>query len=142
NVPAYKERYDSHGVHHSDFKTLNDLELFPTIDKEFLRAAYPFNALAVPMDQIRRIHASSGTTGQPTTVAYTENDIEMWPHWLPAACALQESNPVIKYTTHTVTDCSPVAWAPITVQNVSAVRSSQCPAARPTNRCKCSPISN
>src|SRR5699024_10001619 len=64
------------------------------------------------------------------------------PHWFPAACALQESNPVIKYTTHTVTDCSPVAWAPITVQNVSAVRSSQCPAATPTNRCKCSPISN
>src|SRR5699024_2755968 len=44
NVPAYKELYDSHGVHPSDFKTLNDLELFPTIDKEFLRAAYPFKA--------------------------------------------------------------------------------------------------
>ncbi|MDN6636970.1 MAG: AMP-binding protein [Yaniella sp.] len=78
NVPAYKELYDSHGVHPQDFKQLSDLELFPTIDKEFLRAAYPFKALAVPMDQIRRIHASSGTTGQPTTVAYTENDIEMW----------------------------------------------------------------
>ena len=78
NVPAYKELYDSHGVHPRDFKQLSDLELFPTIDKEFLRAAYPFKALAVPMDQVRRIHASSGTTGQPTTVAYTENDIEMW----------------------------------------------------------------
>src|SRR5699024_5138624 len=77
-VPAYKELYHSHGVHPSDLKTLNDLELVPTIDKQFLRAAYPFKALAFPMDQIRRIHASSGTTGQPTTVAYTENDIEMW----------------------------------------------------------------
>lgn len=78
NVPAYRELYDKHGVHPNDFTKLADLELFPTIDKEFLRAAYPFKALAVPMDQIRRIHASSGTTGQPTTVAYTENDIEMW----------------------------------------------------------------
>src|SRR5699024_3264402 len=78
NVPAYQELYDNHGVHPSDFKKLADLELFPTIDKQFLRAAYPFKALAVPMDQVRRIHASSGTTGQPTTVAYTENDIEMW----------------------------------------------------------------
>lgn len=78
NVPAYKALYDSHGVHPKDFTKLADLELFPTIDKEFLRDAYPFKALAVPMDQIRRIHASSGTTGQPTTVAYTENDIEMW----------------------------------------------------------------
>jgi len=78
NVPAYRELYDNHGVHPRDFKKLDDLALFPTIDKEFLRDAYPFKALAVPMDQIRRIHASSGTTGQPTTVAYTENDIEMW----------------------------------------------------------------
>lgn len=78
NVPAYRELYDNHGVHPRDFRKLDDLALFPTIDKEFLRDAYPFKALAVPMDQIRRIHASSGTTGQPTTVAYTENDVEMW----------------------------------------------------------------
>src|SRR5690625_1420177 len=50
NVPAYKELYDSHGVHPQVFKQLSDLELFPTIDQEFLRAAYPFKALAVPMD--------------------------------------------------------------------------------------------
>lgn len=78
NVPAYKALYDQHGVHPNDFHKLEDLQLFPYIDKEFLRENYPFNTLAVPMDQIRRIHASSGTTGQPTVVAYTENDIDMW----------------------------------------------------------------
>ena len=78
NVPAYKELYDKHGVHPNDFKSLEDLNLFPYIDKEFLRENYPLKALAVPMEDVRRIHASSGTTGQPTVVAYTENDIEMW----------------------------------------------------------------
>src|SRR5699024_8735696 len=78
NVPAYRQLYDEHGVHPNDFKSLEDIRYFPTIDKEFLRAAYPLKALAVPMSQVRRIHASSGTTGQPTVVAYTENDLQMW----------------------------------------------------------------
>ena len=78
NVPAYQRLYDDHGVHPRDFTALEDITLFPCIDKEFLRAAYPLKALAVPMDKVRRIHASSGTTGQPTVVAYTENDLQMW----------------------------------------------------------------
>jgi len=78
NVDAYRQLYDGHGVHPNDFKSLEDIRHFPTIDKEFLRAAYPLKALAVPMRQVRRIHASSGTTGQPTVVAYTENDLQMW----------------------------------------------------------------
>lgn len=78
NVPAYQQLYDDHGVHPEDFGALEDIKLFPSIDKEFLRAAYPLKALAVPMDKVRRIHASSGTTGQPTVVAYTENDLQMW----------------------------------------------------------------
>lgn len=78
NVPAYKELYDNHGVHPGDFKELDDLKLFPYTDKEFLRKAYPFKAFAVPMSDLRRIHASSGTTGQPTVVGYTENDLTTW----------------------------------------------------------------
>lgn len=78
NVQAYRELYDEAGVHPSDFKQLEDLRLFPYTDKEFLRKAYPFKGFAVPMDQVRRIHASSGTTGQPTVVAYTENDLLTW----------------------------------------------------------------
>ncbi len=78
NVPAYTELFDAHGVHPGDLKELEDLRLFPYTDKEFLRRAYPFRSLAVPMSEVRRIHASSGTTGQPTVVAYTENDITTW----------------------------------------------------------------
>ncbi|MFB2572558.1 AMP-binding protein [Micrococcus sp. IITD107] len=78
NVEAYKELFDDHGVHPSDLKELEDLKLFPYTDKEFLRKAYPFKSFAVPMSEIRRIHASSGTTGQPTVVAYTENDLDTW----------------------------------------------------------------
>ncbi|GAA4119350.1 phenylacetate--CoA ligase family protein [Enteractinococcus coprophilus] len=78
NVPAYRQLYDDHGVHPNDFTSLNDITLFPYIDKAFLRASYPLKALAVPMKDIRRIHASSGTTGQPTVVAYTANDLKMW----------------------------------------------------------------
>ncbi|KNC17848.1 phenylacetate--CoA ligase [Arthrobacter sp. RIT-PI-e] len=78
NVVAYRELFDAHGVHPSDFKDLPDLQLFPYTDKEFLRKAYPFKSLAVPMADVRRIHASSGTTGQPTVVAYTHNDLQTW----------------------------------------------------------------
>ncbi|WP_420176779.1 phenylacetate--CoA ligase family protein [Luteococcus sp. OSA5] len=78
NVEAYRKLYDEAGVHPDDLKTLDDLKHFPCTDKEFLRSNYPFKALAVPMDQVRRVHASSGTTGQPTVVAYTEEDLQNW----------------------------------------------------------------
>ncbi|WP_120003758.1 phenylacetate--CoA ligase family protein [Nesterenkonia muleiensis] len=78
NIAAYRKLYDAHGVKPSDLQTLEDLANFPFTDKEFLRAAYPFKSFAVPMDRIRRIHASSGTTGRPTVVGYTEGDIDRW----------------------------------------------------------------
>lgn len=78
SVPAYRELFDAHGVHPDDFRDLEDLAKFPYTDKEFLRKAYPLRATAVPMSQVRRIHASSGTTGQPTVVAYTQNDLDTW----------------------------------------------------------------
>jgi len=78
NVPAYRKLYDEAGVHPEDLRSLDDLKNFPVTDKEFMRANYPFGLLACPMDQVRRIHASSGTTGQPTVVAYTEEDLLNW----------------------------------------------------------------
>lgn len=78
NIAAYRELYDAHGVSPADLQTLEDLAKFPFTDKEFLRAAYPFKSFAVPMEQVRRIHASSGTTGLPTVVGYTDGDIERW----------------------------------------------------------------
>ncbi|MDJ0947987.1 MAG: phenylacetate--CoA ligase [Alphaproteobacteria bacterium] len=78
NVAHYKKKFDEAGVHPDDFKELADLAKFPFTAKEDLRQNYPFGMFAVPREQVVRIHASSGTTGQPTVVGYTKNDIEIW----------------------------------------------------------------
>lgn len=78
NVPHYKSAFDAAGVHPGDLTTLADLAKFPFTVKQDLRDNYPFGMFAVPQDQVARIHASSGTTGQPTVVGYTENDLKNW----------------------------------------------------------------
>jgi phenylacetate-CoA ligase len=78
NVPHYRKKFDAAGAHPSDLKTLEDLKRFPFTTKADLRENYPFGMFAVPMESIVRIHASSGTTGKPTVVGYTRNDIDMW----------------------------------------------------------------
>ncbi|WP_170436206.1 phenylacetate--CoA ligase PaaK [Ruegeria arenilitoris] len=78
NVPMYKQRFDEAGVHPDDLKTLADLAKFPFTYKNDLRDNYPFGLFAVPREQIIRLHASSGTTGKPTVVGYTRNDIDNW----------------------------------------------------------------
>jgi phenylacetate-CoA ligase len=77
-VPAMRAKFDQHGVHADDFHTLEDLKRFPLAAKSDLRTNYPFGLLAVPKDQLARIHASSGTTGKPTVVGYTRNDLAIW----------------------------------------------------------------
>lgn len=78
NSPHYRTRFDEAGVHPDDLRTLPDLAKFPFTVKKDLRDTYPFGMFAVPRERIARIHASSGTTGKPTVVGYTQNDIEMW----------------------------------------------------------------
>jgi phenylacetate-CoA ligase len=78
NVKHYKDAFDASGVHPDDLKDLSDLSKFPFTVKQDLRNNYPFGMFAVPREQVNRIHASSGTTGQPTVVGYTENDLRMW----------------------------------------------------------------
>ena len=78
NVPHYKQSFDAAGVHPDDLKSLADLARFPFTVKTDLRSNYPFGLFAVPRGQINRIHASSGTTGQPTVVGYTKADLAMW----------------------------------------------------------------
>ena len=80
NVAFYKNKYDEIGIHPSDLKHLEDIKLFPFTTKEDLRQNYPFKMFAHKLDDIARIHASSGTTGKPTVVAYTKNDLKMWEH--------------------------------------------------------------
>lgn len=78
NVEFYRLRFDEHGVHPSEISSLTDLSNFPFTAKSDLRDNYPFGMFAVPREQIVRIHASSGTTGKPTVVGYTQADIDMW----------------------------------------------------------------
>ncbi len=78
NVPFYKTSFDDAGMHPDDLKSLSDLSKFPFTVKQDLRANYPFGMFAVPREQVARIHASSGTTGQPTVVGYTQNDLDVW----------------------------------------------------------------
>ncbi|MGW5522843.1 phenylacetate--CoA ligase PaaK [Gordonia sp. NPDC003950] len=78
NVPHYRKAFDEKGVHPSDLKCLGDLALFPFTAKTDLRENYPFGMFAVAQDQVSRIHASSGTTGRPTVVGYTANDLTNW----------------------------------------------------------------
>ena len=77
-VPFYKNQFDKIGLHPEDIKTVEDLPKIPFTKKTDLRDNYPFNMFAKPMDEIRRIHASSGTTGKPTVVGYTKNDLDVF----------------------------------------------------------------
>ena len=78
NVECYRKKFDEDGIHPSDLKEPGDLSKFPLTNKSDFRDNYPFGMFAVPMDDIVRIHASSGTTGKPVVVAYTRNDIDIW----------------------------------------------------------------
>ncbi|MFI6816256.1 phenylacetate--CoA ligase PaaK [Nonomuraea sp. NPDC050328] len=78
NVPRYREKFDRHGVHPDDLKEPGDLAAFPFTTKQDLRESYPFGMFAVPRERVARIHASSGTTGKPTVVGYTQADLDVW----------------------------------------------------------------
>jgi len=78
NVAPYRRKCEASGVHPDDLKTLADLALFPFMTKADLRDNYPFGLFAVPRQQLRRLHASSGTTGKSIVVGYTQNDLDHW----------------------------------------------------------------
>ncbi|HKG51065.1 MAG TPA: phenylacetate--CoA ligase PaaK [Actinomycetales bacterium] len=78
NVPHYRRAFDAAGLHPEDCTALQDLARFPFTAKQDLRDNYPFGMFAVPREQVSRLHASSGTTGKPTVVGYTANDIQTW----------------------------------------------------------------
>lgn len=78
NVPHYRAKLEGAGVHPDDVRELKDLAKLPFTTKDDLRETYPFGMFAVPKERLRRVHASSGTTGRPTVVGYTDRDIDMW----------------------------------------------------------------
>jgi phenylacetate-CoA ligase len=77
-VPLYRKKFEKAGITPDDIKTIEDLKKIPFTEKEDLRKAYPFGMLAVNLNEVLELHASSGTTGHPTTCAYTRNDLKVW----------------------------------------------------------------
>ena len=77
-VPIYRRKFKDAGIKPDDIRSLDDLEKIPFTEKEDLRKAYPYEMLAVNLCDVLELHASSGTTGHPTTCAYTKNDLEVW----------------------------------------------------------------
>ena len=96
NVAAYRKKFDEAGVKPGDFRRLEDLAKFPFTTKQDLRTNYPFGMFAVPQDKIVRIHASSGTTGKPTVVGYTQNDIDTWSHVMARSIRASGGRPGMK----------------------------------------------
>lgn len=88
NVPHYRNKLDQAGITPEDIKTLEDLQKLPFTVKQDMRNNYPFGLFAVPQDDIVRLHASSGTTGKPTVVGYTQNDLVTWSDLMARAFAM------------------------------------------------------
>ena len=95
-VPFYKKQLDEHGIRPSDIKDIGDLHKLPFTKKNHLRDNYPFDLFAVPMSEVIRIHASSGTTGKPTVVGYTRRDIDIFSEVVARSLAASGCKPGMK----------------------------------------------
>jgi phenylacetate-CoA ligase len=122
NSPAYRAKFDDHGVSPDDLQSLEDLDL---------RDNYPFGMFAVPMEQVVRVHASSGTTGKPTVVGYTRDDIDVWSDVVARSIRAAGGSAADKVATA----CSLVAWGRIMAPSAWVVLLSLCPGGRRRNRC-------
>ena len=115
NVPFYTKKLDEAGVTADKIKSLADIQYIPPTTKADLRDNYPFGLFAQPMKKIVRIHASSGTTGKPTVVGYTKNDLEMWSDCMArlvmAAGATDEDIVQISFGYGMFTGAGPALWA-------------------------------
>ncbi len=88
NVPFYRKKLDESGVHPRDIKSLDDIRALPFTTKEDMRSNYPYGLFAVPMKEVLRIHASSGTTGRPVVMGYTRKDLENWMEQVGRICLM------------------------------------------------------
>ena len=96
NVHFYRELFDSKGLKPEDIRGVDDLHLLPFTKKDDLRLNYPFGMFAKPMEDIRRIHASSGTTGKPTVVGYTQQDLDVFDEVVARSLACAGARPGMK----------------------------------------------
>ena len=123
NVAHYRKKFDAAGVRPRDFGSLADITKFPFTLKSDLRDNYPFGMFAVPREKLRRLHASSGTTGKPTVVGYTKSDLDLWSDLMARSLACAGANPAISSTTLTDTDYSRAALGFIMALSASVARS-------------------
>jgi phenylacetate-CoA ligase len=129
NVPHYRQAFDEAGVMPDDLETLGDLARFPFTTKEDLRANYPFGLFAVPREDVVRIHASSGTTGKPTVVGYTQRDVDTWAELVARSIEAAGGRRATSSTSSTGTGSSPAGSACTTAPSGSGARSCRCRAA-------------
>jgi len=122
HVPHYRSAFEALEFHPNDLRSLADLARLPFTTKKELREHYPFGMFAVPREQVVRIHASSGTTGKPTVVGYTRNDIDVWATVMARSIRAAGGGRATSCTWPTATDCSPAAWARTTAPRSSAAR--------------------
>ena len=109
NVPAYRAKMDEAGVKPEDIQTLKDLRRLPFTTKQDMRDNYPYGLFAAPKKALRRIHASSGTTGKPTVVGYTAADLEVWRECV-ARLAVAGGG-TISHRSALDMECLPAPWA-------------------------------
>jgi phenylacetate-CoA ligase len=125
NVPHYRVAFDARGVHPDDRRELADLKQFPFTVKADLRDNYPFGMFAVPREQVVRVHASSGTTGRPTVVGYTRDDLDVWATVVARSIRAAGGRPGHLLHKPTGTACSPAASVRTTARSGSAAPSSR-----------------
>ena len=128
NVPHYRRAFDDAGAHPDDCRDLADLARFPFTNKADLRDNYPYGMFAVPRERIARLHASSGTTGRPTVVRYTAEDVRTWARLMARSIRAAGAGRVTACTSRTGTGSSPAGWARTTGPRSCAAPSSRSPA--------------
>ena len=111
NVPYYRNKMQKAGLGPESIQTIDDIVKLPFTTKQDLRDNYPFGLFAVPMSEIVRVHASSGTTGKPTVVGYTRNDISTWSEVMARTLTSAGANEMTLFRLHMVMDFLPEGLA-------------------------------
>ncbi|MFC5176161.1 phenylacetate--CoA ligase family protein [Nocardioides taihuensis] len=128
-VPHYRRALGDAGVTADDIGSLDDVRRLPFTTKADLRDNYPFGMFAVPREQVARVHASSGTTGKPTVVGYTADDLATWSELMARSIRAAGGRRATSSTSRTATASSPAGSAPTTAPSTSAARSCRSAAA-------------
>lgn len=128
DTPFYRKKMQELGITPDDINSIDDIVKLPFTTKYDLRDNYPFGLCAVPMSQIVRIHASSGTTGKPTVVGYTRKDLSAWSECLSRALRRMAQAVRIFFKYLTDTGCLPADWGRTQAPRISVLLLFRCPA--------------